>query len=298
MKTSPTLMGGGGAPFIGHGPTPEKPPVLAPPAGEGDLVHTMYGGVPYQDYPEGTTKLELLCWHNYRDQPMPKIFPSFEENQKMWQEIELDRMLDFQPAHEIHAKELPDYHFWPAICNEFEGKRSNFSKLGLEACGWEDRTDIPRFHKMGTVKTLPQQQNWYIAPLANGRFDWKKNYMVNAKQHLSYCSEEGWDARYYRRIFRPWIAGRSGSRASFVSPPLYFKHQEKFASQALARFLKGSFVSTGYIYLPFYCSVLAYAGSKWANYWNCMWPGDGPFNPDVMFLTQLSRDKGCYHDFL
>jgi len=291
MRTSPALHGF--APVVGQGKTPVQPPELPPPGGEGDLVTTMYGGVPYVDYPPGTSKLELLCWQNYQDLPMPKLFPSIQENQKMWQEIELDRMLDYTPVHEIHAKDLPDYHYWPAICNDITPPVKKDFLLPHE-----DRTDIPRFHKNGVPKTPPQEQIFYLPLMANGRFDWKKNAIVNSKNLTAYCSEDGWNARYLRYIYRPWLSGRSGSRLAGVALPLFFRHREKYYAERMARYLKGSYFSTGFIYLPFYCTVLAYAGSQCADYENHYWPGDGPWNPDVQFLSKNSRNKGSYHDFI
>lgn len=291
MRTSPTLHKG--AIFVGHGETPLEPPVYPPQTGTGELTNTMFGAKALTDYPEGTTPLELMCWHNYRDLPMPKIFPSIEENQKMWQGIEVDRMLDYHPAHEIHAKNLPDYHFWPAILNDIEPP--NKARLD-EKQAWEDRTDIPRFNYHGIPKTPMHEQVYYVPRLSNGRRNWKLNAIKNTRQATAYCSEDGWNARYFRRTYRPWLAARSASRQAGVASPLYFVHRQIYKGSQTARWLKGSWWNPAVVYLPFYGMVLLYAGSKWADYEGWYWPGDGPYNPDIMFMTQLARDGGAYAD--
>lgn len=292
MHKSPALRGNV---HIGYGESPlPVDDFLPPPEGKGELTTGVYGLPPHEDFPEGTTALELLNWSNYRDRPFPKLFPSPEENQKMWHEIDLDRMLDYHPAHEIHPSKLPDYHYWPMICNDFHPP---LKKSFLDQHTW-DRTDIPRFHKNGIPKTLPQEQCYYVAPKADGRFDWKRNAIYNSRQVIAYCSEEGWNARYLRRIFRPWLGGRQGSRQAGVHMPIYWKHRELPVHKRMFRWLKGSYIVTGFVYLPFYCAGLAYLGSTLADYDNLYWPGDGPANPDIRVISQLGRNKGAYHDFV
>lgn len=292
MKTSQALSGKG-PPFLGHGKTPLIPPDPYPNPGEGDLVTNIYGGPIIEQWPEDTTKIELLCWHNYRDRPMPKIMPSIEENQKMWHEINLDRMIDYMPVHEIHANDLPDYHFFPSIMNEYDNipiaKRKEINY---------DMTDRPRFHKNGVPKCLPHEQIFYVPRLANGRFNWKRNFNQNVDQYKAYCSEDGWNARYLRRAFRPWMAGKSACRQAGLTNCIYFKVREKKYGQRMVRWLKGNFVVAGFVYLPFYCSALAYLGGTIGNYAACYWPTDGPWNPDTMYLGNNARDRGAYHNFI
>jgi len=297
MKTSPTLHAKG-PPFIGHGESPLGfPPDKYPDAGEGAFATDMYGGPILEQYPEGTSAIELKCWHNYHlSQPMPKLFPTIEENQKMWQSIHIDRMMDYMPAHEIHAKNLPDYHFWPMILNE--ELRPLPGSIESQHTG-VDKTDIPRFHKNGVPKTPPHQQVWYLPRLADGRFNWKKNLMVNSAQQQAYCSETGWNARYFRYIFRPWISGRKACRQANVQPPAYFVHHQRATAERYVRWLKGGWVVVGFIYLPFYASGLCWMASHVnpANYANYYWPLDGPWNPDMLILGPVARDKGAYHTF-
>lgn len=295
MKTSPTLHAKA-PPFIGHGKTPLIPPDPMPDAGEGPLVSDAYGGPILEQYPEHLTKIELMCWHNYHlNQPMPKLFPSIEENQKMWQSIHVDRMLDYMPVHEIHAKNLPDYHFWPAIMNDVDYRaRGQWASSTVPY----DATDIPRFHKNGIPKTPIQEQVWYVPRLPDGRFDFKRNAIQNAKQMQAYCSEDGWNARYLRRFFRPWLTGRQACKQARVRGPRYFVHQQRTIGERYVRWLKGGWVVYGFVYLPFYGAALCYAGGNAANYQNNYWPGDGPWNPDTMYLGRIARDRGAYHQFI
>jgi len=297
MKTSPTLHGG--ALWVGHGKGPvdftEDYYVPPPPEGQGDLKYSMYMGKPITDYPEGCDYLEKMRWRNYQDKPQFKLFPSYEENMKMWQEIDMDRHMDYQPPHEIYAKDLPDYHFWPMIANDIEPKRPIQTDMSAET--EYDQTEIPRFHKNGVPKTPREQQVWYIPKLPDGRFDWKKNAQINNRNLLAYCSEEGWNARYYRRIFRPFIAGRQRSRGANVVTPLYFRHRELPTQTRTFRFLKGSYLATGMFFIPLYSALMAYIGSVGGYYdWN--WVQDGPWNPDMTVLTLTARDRGCYHGII
>lgn len=293
MKTSPTLKAKA-APFIGQGRTPLIPPDPYPLPGTGPFVSDAYGGPILEQYPENYSKIELKCWHNYHlNQPMPKLFPTIEENQKMWQSIHIDRMLDYMPAHEIQTKHLPDYHYWPAIMNDVEKKSP-----GEMAQAGGDRTDIPRFHKNGVPKTPLQEQVWYVPKLPDGRFNWKRNVMQNSKQLQAYCSVEGWNARYFRRIFRPWLHGRSACRQADIKRPIYFVHMHRNTAERMVRWLKGGWMVAGFVYLPFYGAALCWAGSNAAVYANHQWPGDGPWNPDILLLSTMARDKGSYHGFV
>merc|ERR1711941_2087 len=169
----------------------------------------------------------------------------------MGQELEVERMMDYHPTHEIHATEFPDYHYWPMIQNDVDPPRADVPNWMFQYS--IDQTMVPRFHKNGVPKTPPQEQLWYIPRGSDGRFDWKKNAMVNNRNLLAYCSEEGWDNRYLRRIFRPWLAGRQRSKQAGVHPPIYFRHKELPKSTWLLRWLKGSYISTGMMFIP--CTV-------------------------------------------
>jgi len=255
------------------------------------------GQDPLEDFPaDQSDKMSKMRWRNYHSKPMPKMFPSLEDNQKMWQEIEVDRMMDYHPPHEIHAEDLPDYHYWPMIMNDMEPARA-YKSVDLPQYDI-DQSQFPRFHRNGVPKTPLKEQLWHIPRLEDGRFDWKTNAMFNNRQLLAYCSEDGWNARYLRRIFRPWLAGRQRSKQAGIYTPIYFRHKELPYGTRLFRWLKGSYVSTGFFYVPLYCAGLAYIGSEKGDYKGHAYILDGPWNPDYTQLATLARDKGCYHALL
>jgi len=296
VKQSPALLGGGC--WIGRGPTPV--PVddfLPPPGGVGIPTRSNMMGEPVTDYPPGEdTPLEKMRWKNYQEKPGFSLFPSYEANRRMWQEIEVDRMMDHAPPHEIHPRDLPEYHYWPMIQNDVDPPRATKS----QDC-WQYHTDctqIPRFHKNGVPKTPLQEQHWYLPRLADGRFDWKKNAIYNTRNLTAYCSETGWDNRYLRRIFRPWCFGRQASKASNVHTPIYFRHKELPTGPRMVRWMKGSYISTGFFFIPLYSGLLAYGGSTFGDYKTSYYSLDGPWNPDYTTLGLLARDKGMYHGLL
>jgi len=294
MRSSPPLLGGGT--WIGHGPSPVPYDEHIPPDnGVRGRPNMMPSGIPeIVDFPPGNdTPLEKMRWKNYHDKPIPSLFPSYEENKRMWQELEVERMMDYHPTHEIHATELPDYHYWPMIQNDVDPPRADVPNWMFQYS--IDQTMVPRFHKNGVPKTPPQEQLWYIPRGSDGRFDWKKNAMVNNRNLLAYCSEEGWDNRYLRRIFRPWLAGRQRSKQAGVHPPIYFRHKELPKSTWLLRWLKGSYISTGMMFIPLYSAMLAYGGSAAGDFQSTAYALDGPWNPDFTILSMLARDKGTYH---
>jgi len=294
VRQSPSLRGG--ATWIGHGPTPVAWDSHFPPENglSGRPTQMPSGQNAIEDFPPGfDDEMSKMRWRNYHDRGTPKLFPSVEENQKMWQEIEVDRMMDYHPPHEIHANNLPDYHYWPMIQNDIDPAREYDSPMTPQYN--IDQTQIPRFHRNGVPKTPTQEQLWYIPKLPDGRMDWKKNAMVNSRQLHAYCSESGWDARYLRRIFRPWLAGRQRSKQAGVYTPIYFRHKELPVETRMFRWLKGSYISTGFFYVPFYCAMLAYVGSDKGDYYGHYYIKDGPWNPDYTHLAYLARDKGCYH---
>jgi len=298
MKKSPLLLSGGC--WIGNGdtPVPLTDDHLPPPGGKGIPTRSMYGGEPLTDYPEGeNTALEKMRWRNYQTKPPFKLFPSYEDNRKMWLEIEADRQTDWQPPHEIYCKDLPDYHYWPMIQNDTDPPRAG----GKTETSWQHHTDatqIPRFHKNGVPKTPVQEQLWYLPRLVDGRFDWKKNAAVNNRNLTAYCSEQGWDSRYLRRIFRPWLAGRQRSKVVNVYTPIYFRHKELPTGTRMFRWIKGSYISTGFFYLPLYSAILGYIGSSLGDYNAIAFPGVGAYNSDYTQLSFFARDKGIYHNLL
>lgn len=257
----------------------------------------------HRDFPEGTTNLEKGAWSNYHlDRELPEMFPDADGNRRLWQEIELDRQIDYTPAHEIHASELPDYHYWPAIQNDV----NNPPEIMLPAREKynRDQTDFPRFHKNGVPKTPFQEQLWYVPVTPEGRFDWKKNIDQNGIKPI--CSVQGWDNRYLRRTYQPWLAGRSGMRLNRVYHPIFFRHRELPQQMRWVRGIKGSFVATPWVFVfaPFlftvthqaWCSTqsddtfIVGSGATYRKLHN----NNHPWNPDIWWM-KFYRDMGCLH---
>ena len=79
--------------------------------GYGELrgnLTSMYGAPvkTVETFPENITVLEKRNWYNYSlrdDYPNP-ISTSVDENRRVWQEMEVERMLDHHPTHEVHPR--------------------------------------------------------------------------------------------------------------------------------------------------------------------------------------------------
>ncbi len=64
----------------------------------GDLEHV-------EGFPEGITDMEKKQWYNHSlrtDSPL--TIASHDENRRIWQEMEVEKMLDHHPPHEMHPK--------------------------------------------------------------------------------------------------------------------------------------------------------------------------------------------------
>lgn len=258
----------------------------------------------HRDFPEGTTQLEKGSWSNYLDSKDTNVFLSYDENRRLWQEIELERQQDFTPVHEIHPTELPDYHYWPAIQNDLHNKPDPKVMSDIKEQYHRDQTDFPRFHKNGVPKTPPQEQIWYVPLKEDGTFDWKRNCAQNGIPVM--FSEKGWDMRYLRRAWKPMAGGRAGAKASMVHHPAFFRHRELNSDIRFFRGLKGNFLMTPVVFMfsPWLFSYLhlAWAGTRaedtfiagaGATYRNLhsdchMW------NPDIWWM-KFYRDSGAFH---
>lgn len=105
-------------------PRPQIPETSEPVAkanigrtGYGELVGghyeeltSLYGndGPSVCDYPPDITPLEKAQWwnHSLKSTLPPFISASAAENARIWQEVEIEKMLDYHPPHEVH----PRYH--------------------------------------------------------------------------------------------------------------------------------------------------------------------------------------------
>jgi hypothetical protein len=66
----------------------------------------------------------------------------------------------------------------------------------------------------------------------------------------------------------------------------------------MVRWLKGSYISTGFFFIPLYSGLLAFAGSTFGDYQTSYYSLDGPWNPDYTTLGPTARDRGMYHGLL
>lgn len=74
---------------------------------EGNLT-SMYGYPRKEadDFPPNISPLEKRNWYNYAlesEYPNP-ISSSVDVNRRVWQDMEIERMLDHHPTHEVHAR--------------------------------------------------------------------------------------------------------------------------------------------------------------------------------------------------
>ena len=126
----------------GHGPTPHPvtlpnstyplPPVAPENEGRtgygelrGELRNIMGGPTEELDtFPESMGKLERGQWYPYsrRSDYPPMVSTSAEQNQRIWTEMHMEQLMDHHPPHEVHASELPDYHYFPPIVRELDHK--------------------------------------------------------------------------------------------------------------------------------------------------------------------------------
>lgn len=246
-------------------------------------------------FPEGMTQLEMNNWYNYslRDEYPPLTSQSATENRRMWQEMEVERMLDHHPTHEIHPNDLPNYHYWPMIQNEVGIKPKVETSTTIEHR--QDATDVPRFHKTGIPKTPPQEQDFYIPLKQDGRFDWRRNIRENGYA-ASIFSTRGWDKRFYVPINRPVLPFfHTGTRTFAVLPP-HFRHAEIPLTTRLTRHFTSNCIDRHAIFFGIYLSLLLYGSTKSGGYKKLNWDNEA-WNFDVHF-TMLNRNQGGYHGFI
>jgi len=58
------------------------------------------------DFPKDFTELEKHNWYNYslKNEYPNLISSSVEENRRVWQQMDVERMLDHHPTHEVHPR--------------------------------------------------------------------------------------------------------------------------------------------------------------------------------------------------
>lgn len=278
---------------------PEK--IMLPPDGVDPLPPQEqwldeYMAKPTETYPAGyDSGLKLKNWYNYDDKPQPKMFPSADENMRMWQEIHVERMLDHQPAHEIHAKDLPDYHFWPMIQNDINAKYTGQVPQLVQYQYHADQCEIPRFHKNGVPKTPPQEQMWYTPLDSNGRCDWRAVMARWAgSQSHGWMSTRGWNDRYYRWAYIDSLfSWRNSLKLLNVHKPLWFRHRETDHVIRQVRQKRGTLIATPLHFIAVYFALLGGIGASNASYKDLCW-NDEPWNYDMHYVKYF-RNNGSYH---
>jgi len=285
----------------GHGGgAPEKlmlPPDGIDPLPPSDTWTDEYGQTPVNSHPvEYSSGLKLKNWYHYQDKEMPKLFPSAEENLRMWQELHVEKMLDSHPTHEIHAKDLPDYHFWPMIQNDVNPKFTGQVSTLVQFQYHNDQCEIPRFHKNGVPKTPPQEQVWYTPLTDEGRCDWRAVMArwAGAQAQNSLFSKRGWNDRYLRWAYIDSLfAFRNTLKMFNVTKPILYKHRELDWNTKFCRNRRGTKMADLLFWIPVYWCVVGGTAASVSTYKDLNWK-DEPWNYD-MFYMRYFRDKGSYH---
>jgi len=235
-------------------------------------------------------------WYNYLpDQQYPGVFPNADDNLRMWQELDLDRKLDYHPGHEIHPKDLPEYHFWPMIQNDVEPKFTGQVSELLQYTYHEDQAMKPRFHKSGMPKTPPQEQLWYQPLDENGRCDWRAITRRFLKPE-SIVSKAGWDQRYTRRVYTDaFFQYRQSMGIRNISKPIHFRHREINQMTQFVRSKRGYQTAMPLFFFTVYFTFLGTVSSSVSksNYWYLQWECE-PWNYDMHYVRYY-RNKGTTH---
>jgi len=281
----------------GHGHAPAQR-ITLPPDGIDPLPpqeewKDIWGQKPLEDYPDPNDGLEKLVWKSYQEKPLPPLFPSAEENLRLWQEIHIERQIDNHPPHEIHCKDLPDYHFWPMIQNDVENKFTGQVGTLVQFQYHADQHQIPRFHKNGVPKTPPQEQMWYTPLDSNGRCDWRA-VMANWTMRNSPFDKKGWDRRYLRWAWQDeLVQWRSSLKAINLHKPAYFNHRQLNWSYRYFRQKRGSLTAWPLHFLAMYTMMIGGTAAANASYKDLNWHDD-PWNYDIMYQKYF-RDHGTLH---
>lgn len=284
----------------GHGAAPEK--LILPPDGKDPWPPQAtwldeFNAVPTETHPaEYQEGLKLKNWYNYHEFDKKtdlKLFPSAEENLRMWQTIHVERMLDNHPTHEIHAKDLPDYHFWPMIQNDKEAKFTGQVPQLVQFQYHTDQHEIPRFHKNGVPKTPPQEQVWYTPLDDNGRCNWRA-VMARWAGYDSILSTRGWQDRYLRWAYIDSVAQwRNSLKVLNITKPILYKHRELDFRFKYWRQKRGTKMASPIYFWAFWFWVLSGTGSQLATYSNLCWE-DEPWNYDIHYARYF-RNNGSFH---
>lgn len=268
--------------------------------------YTMYGfdEKEVQTYPENIHPLDKMRWFNYSkwsdDLPnYPFVSSSIANQRRIWQDMDVDRMLDYTPPHDIHASELPDYHYFPRIQDELATPRTGLAAIttfgGHKSPHHQPQSYIPRFLRTGIPKTPIQEQNWYLPLNNDGRFNWRGNIDKNGYT-ASYFSSRGWDRRFEVNVRRQPLLTEWLGLTHFANEPSLFRLNELNLLSRCARMVKGSSLSWFWIVFVFYSGFLVSASLGDTNFRRMSWNHE-PSNFDIAYMTNV-RDIGGFHGII
>jgi len=258
----------------------------------------VYGGKPVEDFPDHVKAdgLRMKNWYNYFPEvEYPGVFPSAEENLRMWQTMRMESQLDYHPAHEVNCKDLPEYHFWPMIQNDVEPKFTGQVSELVQYAFHENQNLIPRFHKNGMPKTPPQEQLWYTPLDESGRCDWRAITRKFIKPE-SVLSVNGWNQRYMRMVYQDaFFQHRNAMGVWNISKPIHFRHREINQFTKFFRTKRGYQTAMPLFFFTAYFFLLggAAANVSKSSYWYLQWECE-PWNYDMHYVRYY-RNKGTTH---
>jgi len=301
---------------FGHGPTPHPvtlpnstyplPPVAPENEGRtgygelrGELRNIMGGPTEELDtFPESMGKLERGQWYPYstRSDYPPMVTTSAEQNQRIWTEMQMEQLMDHHPPHEVHASELPDYHYFPQIVKEQDHKLpAEKAVTPLSQQYVQDQTDVPRFFRTGVPKLPRTEQDWYIPRQADGRFDWKRNIRENGYS-ASLFDVKGWDRRFLLGLNKPTPPMHTMGARQFAQMPIYFRVSEAPLAKRFFRQFYASQFDKHVIFMGLYFGSLLWISGKGGHWRQLNWEND-PFNYDICFASE-NRNKGGFHGII
>jgi len=290
----------------GQDPHAQPKPENVGRTGYGELkgeLNSFYGGnvKRIEDFPKDFTPLQRKNWYNFQlNQKLPSfVSSSAEENRRLWQDIEVERMLDHQPTHELHSSELPNYHFWPRAQNEVLAPFMNNTKdaQGKIAFNVNDQSDIPRFHRTGIPKTPRQEQDWYVPLQSDGSYNWRQNIRQNGYS-ASFADIKGWNMRFYFPTHHvlPWLGVSFMPQFIAANVPMYFRHNELPWRTRTRRLFYGSHFDRHMIFAGIYLGLLLWGSGGDARWRRLNWENE-PWNYDIAFM-QNYRNKGGFHGII
>lgn len=267
------------------------------PAKRGEL-RNMYGGDVrrVEDYPEDYTPLEMMNWYNYSlrtNKNLPLFAEDPASNRRLWEDNLVESMLDHTPTHEIHARDLPDYHYFSPIQNEIHHKPKVTKMTDLLSEYHRDQTDLPRFARSGLPKTPLQEQDWYVPLNQEGRYDWRENVRQNGYT-ASLLDAKGFDKRIqWFPVQYPSSAGMLTGFRLFAAWPNHHKCREQPLIRRTYRIMNGSTMNfLGWFFIA-YSGVMIGASYSGRRY-KALVHDNEMTNYDIAFQT-YARDKGGYH---